>query len=55
METKKAQARGISRGNVEHKILERNWQEMSLKTEKRGRWWSNDLCHAMLLEIIMMR
>lgn len=33
-------------------MLKRNWQEMMLKVERRGKWWSDDLCYAKLHELL---
>ena len=51
MESKKSQAQAISRENVEHEMLEGSWQEMKLEEENRS-WWSDNLCQAMLLELL---
>lgn len=47
------------RENVEHKMPEGSWQEIRLEVERKVRWWSDNLCHAKLLdyydEIIVLR
>lgn len=52
MESKESQAQETSRENVEHKKFKGNWQEMRLWMKKRGRWWSDDLSRAELLELL---
>lgn len=37
METKKSQTQAMSREKFEHKMLERNWQEMGPEIDRRGK------------------
>lgn len=47
METKKSEAQAMSRENVEHKMLERYWQEMDQRY--RGGEDGSQMTYAMLI------